>query len=136
MKSKTDTASYYTRKKGKIKIALRMHMHLLLAAVAVYMLLLVIFLIRYGHDISTVSRTFILTVQSARILDTAVISLFCDAIALLMMKFFTVAVYTLPVLLLYPALLVIYKRKAEKTERIEKARQMQESRRPNIKDLF
>jgi hypothetical protein len=111
-------------------------MHLLLAAVAVYMLLLVIFLIRYGHDISTVSRTFILTVKSARILDTAVISLFCDAVIQLAIEFFTIAVYTLPVLLLYPALLVIYKRKAAKTERIEKAKQMQESRRPNIKDLF
>jgi asparagine N-glycosylation enzyme membrane subunit Stt3 len=137
MKSKTDTAKYYAVQKGKIKIAMKMHLHLLLAAVVVYVFLVQLFFIsKHAQELMLVAHTFFLAVTTGRIFDAAAISLFFDAGMLLAREFFAAAIFASPALLLYPILLLHYKRKAQKAEREEKQRLEKESRRPTVKDLF
>jgi hypothetical protein len=137
MKSKTDTASYYAVRKGKIKIALKMHLHLLLAAVAAYvLLLLLVFFWKYGDGVLMMLNMFILSVQTGKIVDAEMLTVLMQGFTILAVEFFYIALYTLPALLLYPALLLVYKRKAQRAEREEKQRLEKESRRPTVKDLF
>jgi predicted membrane protein len=137
MKSKTDTASYYAVRKGKIKIAAKMHLHLLLAAVAAYvLLLLLVFFWKYGDGVLMMLNMFILAVQTRKIVEVEMLMVLFQGFTILAVEFFYIALYTLPALLLYPALLVIYKRKAARAEREEKQRLEKESRRPTVKDLF
>jgi K+-sensing histidine kinase KdpD len=137
MKSKTNTASYYAVRKGKIKIALKMHLHLLLAAAAVYvLLLLLVFFWKYGDGVLIMLNMFMLAVLTGKIVDAEMLTVLMQGFTILAVEFFYIALYTLPALLLYPALLLVYKRKAQKAEREEKQRLEKESRRPTVKDLF
>jgi predicted membrane protein len=114
-----------------------MHLHLLLAAVAAYvLLLLLVFFWKYGDGVLMMLNMFILAVQTRKIVEVEMLMVLFQGFTILAVEFFYIALYTLPALLLYPALLVIYKRKAARAEREEKQRLEKESRRPTVKDLF
>jgi hypothetical protein len=137
MKSKTDTASYYAVTQGKLKIAAKMHLHLLLAAVAAYvLLLLLVFFWKYGDGVLMMLNMFMLAVQTRKIVEVEMLMVLFQGFTILAVEFFYIALYTLPALLLYPILLMHYKRKAQRAEREEKQRLEKESRRPSVSDMF